>query len=394
MNNILFEVLDAQEEDSIGSSMRLVAEKCEQVSIESFLMGVYHKLKSEEEVRKCNREVEDCVRKMQYEYERMDAEKTVFLRSIATRDNKCYDSCRFLAGKLRGSMSGAKKVFKKFHIRARAHDNRLREMNGGDKRSEYESSYLSQPATSCMFGLQSYPECVRVLFDNMMLFNGQLKKVYLLIHEVVRREEEIRNDHEMCYELLKDFLRSSRTFLATINNLNDVNSENVVCENSIVQMRDEHKADDEFASALYHNVTPDALLTWVLREMCRIKEAKGLTEVEQYLWGQDEEKVKRIRCAIENFDSLLPKDVTIRNNKLPAKYVAMFMYWCGITNKKTESVFIDYFNGGYVEKGMYQTILYNAVNNAKNKIINMKSYKEYILFEKCLISVLKGKLSA
>lgn len=394
MNNILFEVLDAQEEDSIGSSMRLVAEKCEQVSIESFLMGVYHKLKSEEEVRKCNREVEDCVRKMQYEYERMDVEKTVFLRSIATRDNKCFDSCRFLAVKLRGSISGAKKVFKKFHIRARAHDNRLREMNGGDKRSEYESSYLSQPATSCMFGLQSYPECVRVLFDNMMLFNEQLKKVYLLIHEVVRREEEIRNDHEMCYELLKDFLRSSRTFLATINNLNDVNSENVVCENSIVQMRDEHKADDEFASALYHNVTPDALLTWVLREMCRIREAKGLTEVEQYLWGQDEEKVKRIRCAIENFDSLLPKDVTIRNNKLPAKYVAMFMYWCGITNKKTESVFIDYFNGGYVEKGMYQTILYNAVNSAKNKIINMKSDKEYILFEKCLISVLKGKLSA
>jgi hypothetical protein len=98
--------------------------------------------------------------------------------------------------------------------------------------------------------------------------------------------------------------------------------------------------------------------------------------------------------VIENFDSLLPKDMKIRNGKLPAKYVAMFMYWCGVTNKKTESVFIDYFNDGYMEKGMYQTILYNAVNNAKNKIINMKSDKEYILFEKSLISIIKGKLSA
>ena len=391
MNNVLFDVLDAEEEDSIGSSMKLVAEKCGQVSMESFLMGVYHKLKTEDEVRACNREVEECVRKMEYEYRRMEDEKTEFLRSIATKDNQCYDSCRFLASKLKGSISGAKKVFGKFHIRAKIYENRRRRLKGGDTRSEYESSYLSQPAMSSMYGLDMYPECVKTLFMNMMLFNEQLKRMYLLIHEVVRREIEIRNDHEQCYELLKDFLRNSRTFLTTINSMSGVESRNVSCPKNIVQMRNDNEADEEFAAALYHNVTPDALLTWVAAQMLRIKESKGLTEVEQYLWGQDVERVMRIRVAIENFDTLLPADLKIRNGKLPAKYVAMFMDWCGVNNTKTERVFLEYFNNGYSRRGRYEPVLYVTFNKAKNI---RRSEKEFDVFSDQVSRMVNRKMPA
>ena len=386
---------ELSEDDEIGSKMKEVLDVMDRFSFASFLNSVYHKLKTDEQVRQCTAEVQLCTRKIQMEYERMENEKLKFLNSIVTKDNHCYTKCSYLANKLNGSIKSSREVFDKFHKRISPAENRKRKLRNMGARDEYEGSWLSKPATESMFGMEVYPECVTELFESMKEFNRQLCSIFVLIKEVVNQEAEIRNDREQCYTLLVDFLRECRGYFNSVfGNINGVSSKDVTCPAEIEKMRDENPDDGDFASAVYHNASQGGLRSWMFREMYKIKEAKGLTEVEQYLWGQDVEKVKKIRCAIENFDSLLPKDVTIRNNKLPAKYVAMFMYWCGITNVKIERTFAEYFNEGYSRKGMYELVNYPAVNKAKNSIRNIKYDNDYISLEKRIEYTIKNIVSA
>ena len=383
------------EDDEIGSKMKEVLDVMGRFSFSSFLNSVYHKLKSDDEVRRCTQEVRLCTSKMQMEYDRMDRGKLKFLNSIVTKDNHCYDTCHFLANKLRCSIAGSKRIFRKFHQRAKVADNRKRQLMGIGGQSDYASSLLGIPATSDVFGLGSYPESVTELFEAMKEFNEQLRNIFVLINEVVVRESEIRSDHEQCYDLLLDFLHECKGYFeGMFDSVEGVGSKNILCPGDIEKMRVENPDDGAFASALYHNTSQGGLRLWILREMYKVRESKGLTEVEQYLWGSDVEKVRRIRLAIENFGSLLPENLRIRSGKLPAKYAAMFMYWCGITNVKVESMFVDYFNKMYMKHGKYDVVLYNAINKSKNGIRNMKDDDVYLDFEHRILTFLKAKLSA
>ena len=386
-------ISDDMPEKGMGGRMQDALTAMQDFSYSTFLNAVSHKMKTDEEIEEVSRYVAESVVKMQEEYGRMDRNRYWFLNTIVTNDNRCYETCHVLANRLRVSIGRSKKIFQKFHVRAKAGEKKKRELHGLEEKTVFSSSYLTLPATGDLFGGE-YPKCVDDLYKNMSLFNEELIKIYRLIRDVLNQEAEIRDDHEMCYGMLMEYLKQCKSFFSVFIEGMEVDEDCVLCPNDILKMREENPKDEVFASAIYHNVSPKSVKLWWLKESYRRRSKLNITAEEQYFWGEDVDKILKVRTVLGSFDNAIPEDETIRENKLPSKYVVMFMEWCGVLNTKDEKQFVEFFNKKYKEKGKYEIVSPKTVNNQKNKMLGFEDEKEYKIFARKLERIVQNIESA
>lgn len=293
-------------------------------------------------------------------------------REYALEDNRLVDSSARLSHKMRSGISGIKKMVKAFCRKSR------RKLLPDQKEPQAidKSLLASEEYMRDLFGLESYPDCVRELFVAMATFFNNMNECLVEARRSLSEEKEIRGDQRRCLDLLERACEKSKRqqeFLFEAMK-NDPTAQAALLNSRQLQPGDENpvlkawvnSVNDKgaFASFYYHNCSP--------KDVSKITFYKTVTEAEgdpnllacMTFFDCDKEKARRINLAIKRFDSLLPE--TCKRNKIPAIHLFIFMKWC------SESIgyesFLKYFNKRYKEAGgCWETIGKQALSGASSK---------------------------
>lgn len=384
---------DRTYEEGIGDYLNEAERVMSSITLDSLLYSLYVKSYDKSKVESMNLVLADGVTKVEREYNRMKEYGRVFLEEFATDNNKCYEGWELLVSKMRSSWSRTKDICHKFCRRIPTDEKRMRTMRGLPMPNAFQRTLLSsENSQRVCFGLNVYPDCVSTLFNLMMRFSQKALRIIALCRSIAMQEEEVRRNPEyarMLYERFKS--RYLRMFSPCLNALV---AEKINCSESLLSLRSDNPSDIDFAPKAYHKYNRPDVGNLVAKELCVEYQHSGLTPDEQFLWGADNPQwVKTIRRIIEEFDTLLPKDIHFRRNVLPGKYVAMMMHWCGVNycNGQVEKVFVRYFTEHYTKHGNYTVPNYSTVNKAKNRIKDMESDKDYSRF-KVSLNIYRSKV--
>ena len=355
------------------------------ISLDSLLYALSVKSYDTKDVENMNVLIADGVMKVDREYERMREYGHIFLEEFATDDNKCYEGWERLVRKMRTSWSRTKDICKKFCRRMPASEKRMRALQGLPAPGVFQLTMLSNEnsQTNC-FRLEVYPDCVTTLFSLMTRFSQKVLRIIALCRSIAEQEEEVRRNPEYARMLYERFrARYMRMFSPCLNALV---AEDIKCPESLSELREDNPSDMDFAPKAYHRYNRPDMGNLVVKELCVEYRNSGLTPDEQFLWGTDNpQRVMTYRRIIEEFDTLLPKDICSRRRVLPGKYVAMMMHWCGVNcyneQKQVEKVFVKYFTEHYTKQGRWKMPDYTTVNKAKNRVQDMDSDREYMSFK-------------
>ncbi|MBR0047160.1 MAG: hypothetical protein IJP75_09860 [Bacteroidaceae bacterium] len=315
-------------------------------------------------------------------------------------DNDHFDTSAKVSWKIRSGTAGAKKVFKRFckAVRRTLPD-------GRPNPQAHERSMISTPNyMGDLFGLASYPECVKELFHVMLYFYEDLDACICESLRIIKEEKDTRYDYVKVNELLEDALEKSRQ--AQIHIIEAIEKEpelkkalmesksiNSDEENPVLKAYKQTKKENmaEFASQHFHNCSP--------ADISKITLYKAFNEADEdpdMMWamtvfGNDREKILRVNYAIDHFNELLPDKC--KRGVIPALQLYFFMAWSNpIVGVES---FLNYFNKRYEEKGKqgdkWKTIGYSAITGANTK--ETKNAAKYEKTKKDMTAKLEEMLS-
>lgn len=361
--------------DKSEETLCLIIEKAEEFDQERVLNGLDMRHYSQDDVRMLTTLVTEYHAKLQREIVALVKFAQDFNKQYATDNNKCFDTASRLFNRIRGSIAGTKKVYKRFCPRLRRRGP-VRE--GAEQRQSVFTHSLLNVGQHVLFGLETYDECVGELCRKMEEFFRDLVVALKLCRDVMQQEREIRGDlprvlsiYETC---CSQVVSESRGMMQALEKCGQVEADEMTSKKSCAQ------SVQQFVSDRFHTLDKSQFQLHAVMDVICKGRRQGLTELESMLWNNNLEFVQQVRTAIACFDELQPAgqmNRTTRVCKLSARYVAMLMQWCGITGTGKEKQFVEeYFN--HVYQGRYQTLSSSSVNAAKNKYTT-EEYSDFCL---------------
>ena len=346
---------------------------------ERFLFAIEHKNCDETEMELMARQVAEYRAKLEAEYTRLLKFSKTFNKEFVTENNKCFDIALALLRKMRAGMSETKKIFMKFCPRARKED--IRHVIGNMPVSAYDYSYISANIYPLpLFQFDTYPPCVSSLYNEIEKFFILFAQCIGLCKRVLAEEEKIRKDKEYCFYLFQDFKRKVLHEIAGMISIFNKDSRELSEEaNSAIASRNRYDNDEAWSPFGFHKFRKEEVKLLVIRQVLDEESETGLSKKEILLFGNDKDKVERIRDIIYNFDNLVHNEY--KGQKLPAKMVQMFLQYVGI-GKGLESKAVEYFFEKYIENPLhsYERVTYQAVNGYKAEVENDRNgeYKSFV----------------
>lgn len=347
-------------------TLKLIIEKAEEFDQKRVLNGLDVRHYSVEEIQMLVAHVREYHAKLQKEIVALVGFSQDFNKQYATDNNSCFDTAGRLFNRIRSSIAGTKKLYKKFCPKIRR-QGPVRE--GVEQRpSVFTHSMLSvREYSHSLFGMESYHACVEELCKEMEGFFKDLVVGLKLCRDVMQQEREIRGDYPRVMSIYErccnEVVNESRGLMQALEQCRDMQTDEMTQKKTAAQSL------QKFVSDSFHTVDKSQFQKHAVIDAISKGKRNGLTEEEALLWNNNLEFVKQVRLAIQRFDELNPrgqKDRTAGKYKLSAKYVAMLMRWCSITGSGKEKQFVEeYFNRTY--RGVYKTIGSSSVNAAKNK---------------------------
>lgn len=256
-----------------------------------------------------------------------------FPKEFASEDNNLVDSSVKVSWRMRSGAACIKKVFKRFckvsHKQLPA---------GISERQAHEVSLIStQNYILDLFGLSSYPQCVKDLFKEMFEFYMDLNECLEEGLRTVKEVKIIKGDARKCLEILiqacEKSKKSQRVLIEAI--LSDPDMKKAVMNNKTFSGDDEnpvlkaYKSNKDskelFAQKYYKNCSPKDV------DKITIHEIESETDEDPYLsfakvvFGNDETKIRKVNYVIEHFDELLP--LKCKRNKIHAMNLFFFYEW-------------------------------------------------------------------
>lgn len=206
---------------------------------------------------------------------------------------------------------------------------------------------------------------LRELANEIIGFSNDIFECIALCRKMMNEEMKIR----------QDFPRLRRVYEKTIaeicKNGQHLFSNFIVCPDSIDKIDDpmtremlQNETDLwKILAKHYHQKTPaELLIHHLMLTAFKAKFESVSTEQERKIWGDDFERIKKVRLMISCFDDLTPKghkDKDTGNYKLKGSWVAKLMHWALRGTNANKNEFIDYFNTTY--KGIYLKLEYASV---------------------------------
>ena len=263
-----------------------------------------------------------------------------FLDDFATDNNRRFHEAYNLFNRIRSTISGSRKVFRKF----------CRRMMSNPTNPNADKSLLSRSVLSAhvvsrdIFGLASYDEKVMSLYDELKAFFTTLVITLALCHRMIRDEAAIMQDGGRCLEIYqkcrKEVLESARLLAKTFNI-----STQQISKEEYIERRRKAKNIKEYAQDNYHKRNKAEFMTIVAYEVIAEGSSHGMTEVESILWADNAEKVKQVRYAITRLDDIVGPD----KKNIDGKLVLEFIKWCEV-NEKLERKLYNYLIDNYQGK--------------------------------------------
>ena len=310
-----------------------------------------------------------------------------FNKEYTTEDNKCFDTSARLSFKMRSGIKGIKKSVRKFCKRSH------RKLKPGEAAPQaIDKSLLSaEEYMKDLFGLETYPECVKELFQEMITLHGNMMECLKESLRVLSEEKETREDYKQCLELLKHACeKCQKNQIIFVEAMRDEPAVKAALLNSISLMPNagnpvleayKNSGGDKgyFAATYFHNCT--------LEDVSKISFYKTVKEADgdpmliscMTIFSCEKEKALQINYAIENFDLLLP--IKCKGKKIPAINLHVFMKWC--STQVGYEAFLNYFNKLYKEAGgKWNTIEKSALSGAAAKCA--KNHPKYLSVKKTM----------
>lgn len=361
--------------DKSEETLKLIIGKAEEFDQERVLNGLDMRHYTQEEVRMLTSLVTEYHAKLQREIVALVKFAHDFNKQYATDNNKCFDTASRLFNRIRGSIAGTKKVYRRFCVKVRR-KGPVRE--GAEQRQSVFTHSLLNVGQHVLFGLETYDECVGELCRRMEEFFRDLVVALKLCRDVMQQEREIRGDlprvlsiYETC---CSQVVSESRGMMQALEKCGQVEADEMTSKKSCAP------SVQQFVSDRFHTLDKSQFQMHAVMDVICKGRRKGLTELESILWNNNLEFVQQVRTAMARFDELQPAgqmNRVTRVCKLSARYVAMLMQWCGITGTGKEKQFVEeYFNRTY--QGRYQTLSSSSVNSAKNKY-SEQEYTDFCL---------------
>ena len=277
-----------------------------------------------------------------------------FIQQFATDNNKCFVSAERYFNRIRSTLCALKKVFQKTCQRSMA------QLPDGKQPSVFERSPLAKGAyVMDMYGLDSYSEVVQQLYIELDMLLTSATNILGLCHQMIENEAMIRQDveqlkliyHESCQSLMSS-VREYADFMGVSEQWP---------ETDLNKRKAKAGSMKEFLQKEYHNVAKKEFKKFVWLEAVRQGQNNGMTEEETYLWGNNCEKVERVRWAIEHFDTM---DVEGQHGKLDSVVLVCFLKWCAVDSKKEKRLY-HYFCNNY--KGCFRPVVWSAVSKERKE---------------------------
>lgn len=322
---------------------------------------------NEDKVRVLIDYVDENAYRLDKEYRRLHDYSLYFNEEFVLDNNKCFSTALKLFKKLRSGISTTKDIFEKFC--PNKHDKTRRyELYRIQRPNVFDSSGLSTKTNRSLdlFDISTCIPIVQELFQALSSFFDVLVKSMRLCKDVINRENEIKADSKECLRIYNKFKAKVLNEMKGVYDLlNEDNVEHLKQNNPMAALMDKYGNDEGYAQAGFHNGSIPDTRNAVLLDAYQVKVNMGLSKAEQALFGTDVELVKKVRFVIDHFDELIPQYAT--RKYLDARYIALLAKWCGKYDDLGN--FIDYFNDIYYKRPRTcASVLYKALNNAKNKM--------------------------
>ena len=360
----------------IGNShleqMNLIYEFICRFDVSNLLYAINGKHLDEEEIVSLTNDIRDYNLKLDRQKQYLFKYCKAFPKEFAHEDNNLVDSSVKVSWRMRSGSAGVKKVFKKF-----CKVSRKQLPAGVPEHQAHEVSLISTPHYNLdLYGLSSYPECVKALFLAMYEFYTNMSECLEEGLRALKEEKLTKGDSRKCLEILVKSCQKSREaqqhFIEAI--MTDPDFKKAVLESKILSGDEENpvlkaykgsaSSKEQFAQHYYHNCSPkDVGKITIYDAYTEADDDPNLT-FSKVVFGNDVAKIGRINYVIEHFDELLPADC--KRDKIPAMHLHFFYEWCapivGVDS------FLKYFDKLYKEHGgKWELVGKSALTGARTK---------------------------
>ena len=346
----------------------LIIAAANKFNTDRFLYAMKYKDWDENKLKLMTEEVAFYKQKLETEFGRLVKFAEVFNKEFATMNNKCYSSALMLLRKLKSGLGETKKLFLKFC--PRAHRESVYHAIGNNPVSAFNYSNLTASAYQLdLFEFEGYPPQVESLYHEMEQFFLILIRSMQLCKQVLEDEKRIKSDNKYCKKLYDNFKESVTSEFRDILAVIDRNSEYLLPDgNPAIASRIKYESDETWAGEGFHSFTRTVVKLFAVWQMLNEVKGSDLSRTEILLFGNDEQKVHKLRHIIQHFDELIPD--SYHRQHLPAKYVQMFLRLVGIP-KGREKAAVEYFNETYLASPdhKYYTVTYSSVNACKRDVM-------------------------
>jgi len=358
----------------IGNShleqMNLIYEFICKFDVANLLYAINGKHLDEDEIVSLTNDISEYHVKLKRQKQYLFKFCKTFPKEFASEDNNLVDSSVKVSWRMRSGAACVKRVFKKFCKVSRKH------LPGGvPERQAHEVSLISTENYSVdLYGLSSYPECVKELFRVMLEFYVDLNECLEEGLRTVKEVKTIKGDARKCLDILihacEKSKKNQRVLIeammtdpdmkkAVMNNKTFSGDENPVLK----EFKKNTSSKEQFAQKYYKNCSPKDVDKITIYEVTSYEEDPNL-RFAKVVFNNNIEKIHKVNYVIEHFDKLLPEKC--KRNKIPAMNLFFFYEWCnpivGIDS------FLKYFDKYYHEHGgKWESIGKSAITGANTK---------------------------
>ena len=256
-----------------------------------------------------------------------------FIEQYATDNNKCFHLTDKLVRRIGTTITGSMKIFRRFCPVVRR---KLDEQNNIVPALDY-SRLRTRKFQGQFFGVEPYVESVKTLLHELTVFFYHLVSVMALCKEMIRKEDETRNDYEKLKKIFEDncdeLLSSAREAFKTFGKVQ------LVSEEELEERRKNARPMKEWLQIEYHNRDR----AWMKSEGVRLRidtgSHYGLDGEASLLWAKNPEKGQEVCKVIPVLDTLgLPykhnKKATAQGKKgtFDARVMVFMLKWSGVSH--------------------------------------------------------------
>ena len=343
---------------NIGNShleqMNLIYEFICHFDVNNLLFAINGKQLDEDQIISLTNDINEYHVKLKRQKQNLFKFCKTFPKEFASEDNRLVDSSVKVSWRMRSGAAGIKKLFKKF---CRVSRKKLPE--GILEHQAHEVSLIStQNYILDLYGLSSYPQCVKDLFRVMYDFYVDLSDCLQEGLRTIKEVEITRGDAKKCLKILIDSCEKSKKNQQVLIEamMTDPEMKKAIMNNKTFSDEDgnpvlkEYKktttSKELFAQKYYKNCSPKDVDKISIYEVATVDEDPNLCFA-KVIFGNNENKIHRINYIIEHFDDLLPGQC--KRNKIHAMNLYFFYQWCEpIVGYES---FLKYFNKYYKEHG-------------------------------------------